>query len=250
MAGVESGLYLKVGGNFAAPGTGIVGIKVKPDGTMVRVDSSGNEISLGSGDSWFDAAVASMKTLVPGLLTAGRFEYLKVGHKSNGAIDSVIAVEPGAVGGGLGVASDTTHLKYTSGIWQTPRTDLMAVAFRCKFPAIAVGKTSLVSITLVGAGGNIPFGWDQVTSGTKWVLLPAGGTPVISTVNADALWHTVILTSDGTTIKASVDGTVVATSPDVATLTNTASCVSSFSSASLNPGVIVNRIAYGYIDPT
>lgn len=214
-------------------------------GVMQQAVAGGAWQSLGP-DAWFDSTVIALRTLVPAIT---RYEYVKVGNKANGSIDSAIAVDGSTVGGSLGVASDTTHLKFTPAIWATPRTDVMAVAFRVKFPAIAVGKTSVVAICITAAGGNIPFGWDHGTSPTKWVLLPTGGAPVISTVNADTAWHTVLITSDGTTITAVVDGVTVATSTAVATLTNSPSGPSVFSSASLTPGATVNRLIYGYVDP-
>lgn len=236
----------------SSPGNVNVGEKalfIDTDGTAKTIDSTGTKASLagGTGDAWYDAQVIALSALVPGLT---RFEYIKGNIKPNGAIDSTILVDPGVVGGAVGVASDTTHLKLTGGIYPTPRTDKMAVAYRVKFPAIAAAKTALCGLSIVGGGGLLNFGWDQVTNATKWQLFPVGGAQVASTTSADTLWHDLLITSDGTTMIATIDGVEMARSTAVATLTNSLSAISIFASATLTPGVMFSRGVYGCVDPT
>lgn len=212
--------------------------------TAIPPSASGGGLT----DTWAKAAADAMTALVPALT---RFEYIKAPSIVVGGVGVAVNVEGGAVG----VASDTTHYQsfVQASIWNTPRTSPMGVTFRCKFPAIATGKTSVVGIATAGAGGNIVFGWDQGTSATKWVLFPTGGTPVISTFSADTNEHTIGITADGTvtgTITVQLDGVTVATSSAVSTLTNSPCLPSSFSSASLTAGVEVQRLVYGYADPS
>ena len=196
-------------------------------------------------DAWSNSTVTGIRALVPGLT---RCEYIKIPPIAVGGAGVNVAI----AGGGEGVASDAVYLKtfVQASVWPTPRTTLMGVGFRVKFPAIVTAKVSLVSICDAAAGGIIDFGWAGSTSATKWGLFPTNGSAVVSTFSADTATHTVILASDGTTITAQVDLVTVATSAQLSVVPNNPALPASFSNASLTPGAIVSRIVYCYADPS
>lgn len=204
--------------------------------------------SSGSGDAWFDAVRADMLLLCP---TLTRFEFIK--PTKAGMMDPTIAVEGTTIeGGAVGVASDTNFARFTTAVWTAPRTIAMAVAFRVKFPAISASKISTVGAAIVAAtGGIFSFGWNQATDATKWVCSVSGGSAIAPTVVADTLEHTVQITVNPATplITFKLDGVIIGTSVEVSTLTNSACSPGAFSSASITPGNLVGRVAYGYVDP-
>lgn len=216
----------------------------------------------GTGDAWYDAQVSAMQALCP---TLTRFEYEKPGQDPLGVLFAANAVAGGASvanpapesnlteGGAMGMGSDTLYARLTTCIYTAPRTKAMAVAFRVKYPTVATSKTSVVGLTILAAtAGVLTFGWDQATDATHFYMGVSGTGNLPTTVLADTLWHTVILSVNPATplITATLDGAVALTSAAVSTLTNAACGVGIFSSASITPGALVSRFIYGYIDPT
>ncbi len=200
-------------------------------------------------DAWYTASVSSLRGIAPAVT---RFEYIKAGQQPNAAATvAPMSIDPVAEGGAMGVASDTNYSKFSTTVWQTPRTSPIAVAFRCKFPAIAGGSLSLLGAATTGSVGIITFGWIQATSATNWVTSVSGTGNVATATAADTNWHTVAIGVNvaGTLISFLVDGVTVATSAGVATLTNSACHPAAFTSNALAPGVLISRITYGYIDP-
>lgn len=228
-----------------------VGLRSKA-GQLQTAVKGGAWVALGGGssDTWFQQTTDLLRVIAP---AATRYEYIKAGQQPNAAATvAPLSIDPAAEGGAMGVASDTLYSKFSSSVWQTPRTSPIAVAFRCKFPAISAPNVSLVGAATTGSVGILTFGWNQPSSASKWIMLVSGGATQISTLDFDTNWHTICLGVNLSTplITALVDGVTAATSAATATLTNSACHPASFSSNALAPGVLISRIAYGYIDPT
>jgi hypothetical protein len=215
--------------------------------TLTGDGSEGSPLDVVDDDAWFRQQRAAMLVLAPALT---RFQPLTMGLKANGSVDATIAVTPGAIdGGAVGVAHDTNYLLLTLPVFGAPKTRSWAVTYRCKYPAIASAKAAFVGLSVDATTPNVIFGWLHSSSATKW-FAGLGGAPGVTATNAHANWCNVCLAFDGTTVKAHVDGAEIATNASLGAMSDSPCALSMFSHASLTPGVLVSRIAYGYIDPT
>lgn len=202
--------------------------------TAIPPSASGGGLT----DQWAKNAASAIGALVPGIT---RYQYLP----TPAAAVASPGVSVNVLGGGVGVASDTTYLPFGfATTYANPQTDLWGVVFRAKFPAIATSKISFLGLGFLnGTNANAVFGWNQATSATKWII---GST--VSTFAADALEHDFMFTGDGTNGILTIDGTQVL-SVLSSTFVASACLPVSFSSATITPGVVVQRLVYGFVDP-
>lgn len=244
-------VYLKKGALVGAPASDEKALIVDASGNVLSLASDGTRTAIGAGsDTWFQTATDALRIIAP---ACTRFEYIKAGQQPNAAATvAPLVIDGVAEGGAMGVASDTLYSKFSSSVWQTPRTSPIAVSFKCKFPAITAASLSLVGAATTGSVGIITFGWIQATSGTNWATSISGAGNAATSTAADTNWHTVSIGVNLSTplITFQVDGVTVATSAATATLTNSACHPASFTTNALTPGVLISRIAYGYVDPT
>ena len=256
------GLILPQGSSPGGIAVGEKALIVDVDGSVKVQDAAGNKTPVGgTGDAWADAQITQMLIDCP---TLNRFEYIKPGQNPLGVLfafnaaagnttaATIMAEGTAFEGGSMGVASDTLFGRLSTVIYTAPRTKPMAVAFRAKWPAIAAAKTSTIGLCVQAAnGGILTFGWDHGTSATNWYFSVSGTGALVTSVAADTLPHTLLISSNPTTplTRALLDGTELKNSANVATLTNSPCGIGIFSSASITPGVQVGRVLYGYEDP-
>lgn len=220
--------------HFPSGGTGS---GIAPDGGVTYpVQGNGSVASPISFDAWAARQQAAMKAAVPAL---NAFTFAPVSQQTFTSPFVAASCE----GGCTGVASDVAWGFFTPLVLQTPNTSPWALVFTAKFPAGVTGKLSLLGAVSNSSGSNgYVFGWSTPTFG-KWEL-----SGVTSTFNSDTNWHNVIVSSDLTTLKAFVDGVLVA-STTAGGSGNVPIGLAALSSATLTPGVLVARYGLGYVSP-
>jgi hypothetical protein len=244
---VRDAVVFKTGAAVGVPASGTKALFVDTDGGLKIIDSSGNKTNAGS-SSWYATQQTFLQAAIP-QLTA--FELYKFGTVTGGqAVAMQAGLADGATEGGSIAATNSAGLKVQSASsFQTMKTGAWGFAMRIKLAAIAVGEFSEIGFGNAAFSHFILFATVQAESATKFVMRFVGGATTITptTQNADTNWHTIAMTSDGTTISAYLDGALACSSAVVTNITDEPMFFAMVASAAGT--VKCSRLITGVIDP-
>ena len=228
-------------------GSGVVvadGVTIEGDG------SAGNPLNSPTISAWLALQTQRIRAEIPGLFVRD----IPIGIYPDGATLGVAATNDGQLVGGAQLALAGVPRPFAASIWQSTATGAFAIAVRGQLPLPAGGKFNAFGLYTQGVTHDVLISSWFLTSATKYVLTIDGAglpTVVTSTTNVVNTLEDYMITFDPAaavpTIKAWLNGVVIAATTDVSNLTTEPMFPCSFSTDA--GAAVVSQLCVGYNPP-